>query len=86
MQAKLGPLEQRPKTPEAAKKAAGGGSLGCFGGPADDDDDGDAAAAAPVSDGDSRETLLPPGLVGIRNVGERAASCKPIRISVQVCG
>lgn len=84
VQAKLGPQEQRPKTPEAAKKAAGG-SLGCFGGPADDDD-GDSVAAASATEGDSRETLLPPGLVGIRNVGERAASPQPIQISVRACG
>lgn len=75
-------LEHRPKTPDAAKKAAGASGLGCFGGPADGIGDG-GTAIRNSTDGDDRETLLPPGLVGLRNIGGLTAAPSILNASGQ---
>ena len=73
-QVKIYPAEQRPKMPDASKRASTG-LVGCFGGgPAEGGDPGEVTAAPTSAEAqdsleDSRETLLPPALVGLRNIG-----------------
>lgn len=65
---------QRPKTPDPAKRASSG-ALGCFGVNPRMADDGSPAvvrqnpAGAGAMSDDEREPALPPGLIGMKNLG-----------------
>lgn len=84
VQAKTASVEVRPKTPDASKRGNASRAGSCFGGGPPDGDDPDSsvtvAASAPSDDG--KETLLPAGLVGLRNIGIPPILCSVVNFTL----